>query len=99
MLFRSTVSSASNPGLVKIVTNLQTGLENASGSLAASKTRYDKLATEYQSQLDKLNSDMSDYQDQLNTVYTAMNTRLSALKATQSYLDQQISIWSGKSNN
>lgn len=98
-MLNPTVSSASNPGLAKVATDLQTSLENSSGSLAGSKSKYDKLATEYQKQLDNLNNDMSDYQDQLNTVYTAMNAKLSALRATQSYLDQQISIWSGKNND
>lgn len=41
---------------------------------------------------------MTNYQDQLTKVYSAMETRLSALKATQSYLQQQVALWTKNDN-
>jgi flagellar hook-associated protein 2 len=37
------------------------------------------------------------YSDQLTAQFSAMNTRVAAFKATQSYLTQQIAMWT-KSN-
>jgi flagellar hook-associated protein 2 len=42
---------------------------------------------------------MSDYEAQLTKIYSAMETRLSALKATQSYLDQQVKVWTNSNND
>lgn len=39
------------------------------------------------------------YRERLVRSFTAMDTRVTALKATQSYLDQQIKIWTNDSNN
>jgi flagellar hook-associated protein 2 len=38
------------------------------------------------------------YHDQLLTTFTAMDSRVSAFKATQSYLDQQIKMWTNGNN-
>jgi flagellar hook-associated protein 2 len=39
------------------------------------------------------------YRERLVRSFTAMDTRVTALKATQSYLDQQIKIWTNDNNN
>lgn len=93
------VSTATTPGLAKIVSDVKTQLEDTNGALASSKSKYDQLAKAYAKELEKLNEDMDSYEERLSTVYTAMNTKLLALKATQSYLDQQIAIWNQKDNN
>jgi flagellar hook-associated protein 2 len=36
---------------------------------------------------------MADYETRLTSIYSAMQTKLSALNATQSYLQQQIDAW------
>jgi len=93
------VSSAATPGLAKIVTDLKTSLEDPNGALTAAKTKYDQLAASYAKSLEKLNTEMSDYETRLTTVYTAMGAKLAALKATQTYLEQQVSIWTNKNND
>ena len=45
-------------------------------------------------QLDKLGEDRTDYSGRLTKTYSAMQTQLLKFKATQSYLEQQISVWS-----
>lgn len=93
------VSNATTPGLAKIVSDAKDAIKADSGALASSKSKYEKLAAELSKQLQKLDKDMDTYEAQLSTVYTAMNSKLTALKATQSYLEQQISIWSNDKDN
>lgn len=93
------VSTAATPGLAKIVSDVKDAIKADNGSLASSKSKYDKLAAEYAKQMEKLNQDMDNYEERLSSVYTAMETKLMALKATQSYLDQQIAIWNNKDDN
>jgi len=38
------------------------------------------------------------YRQRLEKQYSTMDSRIGALKATQSYLDQQIQLWSNQSN-
>lgn len=98
-MINPSLSTATTPGIAKIVSDLKTSVEASGGSLEASKTKYNKLATEYSKQLEKLNENMADYEAQLNTVYTAMGAKLAALKATQSYLTNQIDAWNNSNNN
>lgn len=92
------VSTAATPGLAKVVSDVKDAIQAENGSLATSKSKYEKLAAEYAKQLEKLDKDMGDYEARLSTVYSNMETKLIALKATQSYLDQQIAIWNNKDN-
>jgi flagellar capping protein FliD len=39
------------------------------------------------------------YETQLSAVYSAMGTKLAALKATQTYLTNQIDAWNNSRNN
>jgi flagellar hook-associated protein 2 len=70
-----------------------TYLEGASGPLTASKNSYTKLGENLQDQLDRLNTQQDAYQTNLNNTYTKLQTKLLSLKATQSYLQQQIDVW------
>jgi len=72
--------------------NSTTGLlTTMNDTLTTAKT---KLAD----QRTKLTSDQSAYSDRMTSQFTAMNTRVAAFKATQSYLTQQINIWTKGSN-
>lgn len=93
------VSTAATPGLAQVVNDLKTELEGTNGALAISKSKFDRLSTEYKKELEKLDTDMENYEAHLSTVYTAMGAKLTALKATQSYLEQQIQIWNNAKNN
>ena len=46
----------------------------------------------------ELDTRSSKYYDQLMSSFTAMDRQVSAFKATQSYLDQQIKIWTSNGN-
>ncbi len=98
-MLNPTVSSASDPGLGVAVKTIRDNLQSTNGVLATSKAKYDAIQKQLSKQLDKLNEDMTDYEERLSEVYNRMQTQLAAFKATQSYLTQQISLWTNENNN
>lgn len=86
-------STAANPGLSTLMDNVRDNLELDNGSLKLAQARYETLSDDLTEQLEKLDQDMADYETRLTSVYSAMQTKLSALNATQSYLQQQIDAW------
>ncbi len=97
-MLNPTVKSATTPGLAGLMDGIRDKIQQKDGPLATAKARYDKLNQDLAKQLEKLNDQMTDYQAQLSKVYSKMDERLSAIKATQSYLQQQIAMWT-KSDN
>lgn len=87
------VSTTDNPGLSKLMDTVRDNIEKDDGPLKTAQKRYDALAEEFTQQLEDLDEKMANYEEHLTKVYAAMETRLSALKATQSYLEQQIEVW------
>lgn len=97
-MLNPSVKTATNIGLAGLMDQVRDNIEKDGGPLASSQEKYQKLADDLTDQLDKLDTQMTDYQAQLTKVYAAMETRMSAFKATQSYLQQQVALWS-KSDN
>ena len=97
-MLNPTVKSAATPGLAGMMDSVRDKIQEKDGALASAQARYEKFAGDLSSRLEKLNDQMADYQAQLTKVYTAMETRLTAMKATQSYLEQQVAMWT-KSDN
>jgi len=87
------VSTTANPGLASLMDSVRDNIEKDDGPLKLAQERYDPLSEDFTEQLEKLDEQMADYEEHLTTIYAAMETRLSALKATQSYLEQQIEVW------
>ncbi|GLV21748.1 flagellar hook-associated protein 2 [Sphingobium sp. TomMM35A] len=92
------VKSDTTPGLAGLMDGVRDKIQQKDGPLATAKTKYEKLAENLTEQLEKLNEQMTDYQVQLSKIYTNMEKRLSAFKATQTYLEQQVAMWT-KSDN
>ncbi len=95
-MLNPTVPSTGNPGIAGALKKITDYLNAENGPLASSAAIYDKLKASLQSQLDKLGTDRSNFSTQLTKTYTAMQTRLLQFKATQSYLEQQITVWNNK---
>jgi flagellar hook-associated protein 2 len=98
-MLNPSVSSAATPGLDGLVGNIRTRLEADNGPLASSQARFDKLKATLAAQLDKLDTDMTNYETRLSAVYAQMDKQLASLKATQSYMTQQIAAWNNSSSN
>lgn len=92
-LLNPSAPTPTNPGIAGAVKAVVDNLEQDGGVLKADQTKYESLKKELAKQLDKLNSDMTDYEERLSVVYTKMDAQLSAFKATQSYLEQQVKMW------
>lgn len=99
LMINPTTSTDTDPGLAAAVQKIRDNLQADGGPLASSKSKYESLQKELNKQLEKLDSDMTDYEERLNIVYTRLATQLGAFRATQSYLDQQVALWSNKGNN
>lgn len=97
-MLNPTVKTDTQPGLAGLMDSVRDKIQQTDGPLATAKSKYEELGEQLTEQLEKLNDQMTDYEAQLSKVYTAMQTRLSALKATQSYLEQQVAMWT-KSDN
>lgn len=97
-MLNPTNSTDANPGLGGALKTVTDYLNASSGPLASSAAVYEKLKTSLATQLTKLDESMTRYSDQLTRTYSAMQTQLLALKSTQSYLEQQISIWNSSDN-
>ena len=87
-----------DPGLGGALKSIRDALFANEGPLASSNSRLQQNAKEIAEDREKMDARMTAYRDQLVTSYAAMEKRVSAFKATQTYLDQQIKMWT-KSND
>ena len=92
------VSTTVNPGLSTLMDTVRDNIQKDNGPLKLAQERYAALAKDFTKQLEDLDVKMASYEEHLTGIYSAMETRLSALKATQSYLEQQIEMWNNSSN-
>jgi flagellar hook-associated protein 2 len=97
-LLNPAVTTTTNPGLAGMMDSVRDKIQQKDGSLMQAQAKYKGLAETLTEQLEKLDTQMASYEAQLTSVYSKMETRLTALKATQSYLDQQIEIWNNSDN-
>lgn len=97
-MLNPTVPSATKIGLGGALKSVTDYLNDDDGPLASSTNTYTKLQASLADQMDKLDTNMTNYKDQLTKTYTAMQTKLTQIKATQSYLEQQIAIWNNSDN-
>jgi flagellar hook-associated protein 2 len=87
------VVDADHPGIAGALKGVTDYLNGTNGPLASSSSVYDKLKASLADRQERLDAQMGSYEERLTLTYTAMQTKLLALKATQSYLTQQISVW------
>ena len=81
-------------GALKALSDSLTASGGVLGSLSDSLTTQTKSLADARQKLETM---QTAYNDQLTAQFTAMQTRVSAFKATQSYLTQQVALWT-KSN-
>lgn len=98
-MLNPTVQDADHPGIAGALKGVTDYLNGKDGPLATSQASYDKLKDDLAKQLEKLSAGRASYSDQLTKTYSAMQARLTMLKATQSYLDQQVQAWNGGGKN
>jgi flagellar hook-associated protein 2 len=77
-------------GALKAISDL---LTSSSGPFSSSTSRLQQQAKDLASDRVKLDARESKYEDQLTRQFSVMSSRVASIKATQSYMDQQIKLW------
>jgi flagellar hook-associated protein 2 len=82
-----------DPGLGGALQSIRDALRASGGAFATTQKRLSDEAARISRDSEELTTRSEKYYNQLLTSFSAMNSRVSAFKATQSYLDQQIKMW------
>ena len=94
------VQDASNPGLAGALESIKGKLQDDdTGALVKAQERYKAIQSKITEEREKFETYMEGYEARLSATFSAMDTRLASLKATQSYLEQQIQMWNNADNN
>nr|WP_217352737.1 flagellar filament capping protein FliD [Sphingomonas sp. ID1715] len=80
-------------GLGSALRQISIALTAPTGPLTASQTGYNRLQTAIAKEQEKIEADTTTLRDRLTRQFSGMDARVSAYKATQSFLDQQIKSW------
>lgn len=80
-------------GLSGALSLLTTALTGSKGSITALQTRLKTQSSSLSDQLASAERRVTAYNARLVTQFSSMNTRVSNYKATQSYLTQQVDLW------
>lgn len=81
-------------GLSAALANLNNALTGSSGSLYTSTQQLTKQSVAITEQTQKVENSATALRERLTKQFAAMDARVSAYKATQSFLEQQVKIWS-----
>jgi flagellar hook-associated protein 2 len=88
-----------DPGLGGALQAIRDGLRARGGPFETTQTRLNGEAGRIADDRAVLETRSTKYHDQLLASFTAMDRQVSAFKATQSYLEQQIKIWTNGNDN
>lgn len=77
-------------GALKAISDL---LTSSSGPFSSSTSRLQQQAKSLADDRVKMEARESKYEDQLVRQFSVMSSRVASIKATQSYMDQQIKLW------
>lgn len=91
--------TAGNPGLAKAFEDVKTSLKDPNGSLVGAQNRLNKIAADLTKMMEKVEEDSDKYREQLEKTFAAMDRQLTVLRSTQSYIEQQVSVWTNQNNN
>ena len=89
------VADENNPGIAGVLQAIRDRLQSDNGVLEASQNRLDQIKENLADAWKELDEDSERYESQLQRSFANMDRQLVVLKATQTYLTQQIAIWNG----
>ena len=90
--------NGSGGGLVNAMTATRDALLGTESPLTASKDRFAQQAENIADERRRLDESSAAYEEQLQRNFANMDRQLAVLRATQSYLTQQIAVWSSGDN-
>lgn len=91
-------SADGSTGLSAILKSLSTDVANTTYGLGASTARYTKAQTQLTTDQSKVTDQSAALTTRLTRQYASMNAAVSAYKATQAYIEQQVAIWTKSSD-
>lgn len=89
----ATHNATTDPGLSGALQALKDSATGSGGALVSVKTRLDKETEQIADARKRMEAREAAYKTRLQRQFVGMDSRVAALKATQSYLDQQIKSW------
>jgi flagellar hook-associated protein 2 len=87
------------PGLSGALQSIRDTLRASTGPLANLSDTLSDQAKQIATDKAKIETRLTTYQNQLTTSFSTMNARVSVLKSTQSYLEQQIKVWTNDTSS
>jgi flagellar hook-associated protein 2 len=87
-----------DPGLGGALQSIRDTLRARTGPIIGSQDRLRAEAAQIAKERQVMETRSAAYSERLLASFTAMERQVSAFKATQSYLEQQVKIWSGDNN-
>jgi flagellar hook-associated protein 2 len=93
----ATHTESTDPGIAKALMDLNESATASGGVLDGLKQRLDKEAAQIAKNREKMEEREDAYLTRLERQFGRMDSRIAAIKATQSYLEQQIKLWSNES--
>lgn len=90
--------TATNPGLAKAFEDIKTSLKSPEGSLIGAQNRLNKIAADLTDMMERVEEDSDRYREQLEKTFADMDRQLTILRSTQSYIEQQVSVWTNQDN-
>ena len=91
-----THTAVTDPGVSLMLQSIKSQATASNGALEALRSRLEKAASVIAANRVKVETREEAYRARLEKQFGAMDARIGALKATQSYLEQQIKLWSNE---
>lgn len=85
-----------DPGISLTLQSIKTQATASNGALEALRSRLEKAAAQIVDNRTKVETREDAYRARLEKQFGSMDARIGALRATQSYLEQQIKLWSNE---
>ena len=92
-------TEATDPGIAFALDAIRDKAVGANGAIDRASKSLDAKKANLTDQLEKIEERESAYKKRLEKQYGTLEARLAAFKATQSYLEQQIKLWSNQGND
>jgi flagellar hook-associated protein 2 len=89
-----THTAATDPGITVSLGAIRDAATSQNGLLDSLRSRLEKEASAITENREKMETRETSYRQRLEQKFGSMDARITALKATQSYLEQQIKLWS-----
>lgn len=88
-------NETTDPGLAVILDSMRDAAVSGNGALELVRTSLQRESENIAKNRERMELRESSYRTRLEQQYSTLDARIGALKATQSYLEQQIKLWNG----